>query len=296
MRVTFGLPTHRVDRFDEFCTSDAVAEMAAACERAGFDAVFVTEHPIPGDEWLATGGHHALDPFVALAFAAAATTTLRLHTNLFVPAYRHPYVGAKAVATLDAMSGGRVILGVGTGYLEEEFAALEVPFDDRNERVDRAIRMMREVWSGASVPPGNSALPLPVQQPGPPIWIGGNSRRAVRRAAELGDGWSPMPAPARVASRVHTSALETVADLAERIALLRELAGDRHVDVAFMPSGGMMGSRRVRDPDEVVASAEELAAVGVTWLVTGVPGETRAELLDNVAGYGENVLRRLPTS
>ncbi len=136
MRLSVGLPTHRVDRADEFVTADAVAQLAAAAEAAGFDAVFVTDHPFPTDGWLAHGGHHALDPLVALAFAAAATRTLRLHTNLFVLAYRNPFVSAKAIATLDVLSGGRVILGVGAGYLEGEFDALGAPFDERNDATD----------------------------------------------------------------------------------------------------------------------------------------------------------------
>src|SRR5207247_1106309 len=95
-----------------------------AGEAAGLDAVFGTEHPFPGDAWLAHGGHHALDPLVALSFAAAATTRLRLQTNLYIAAYRNPFLSAKAVATLDVLSGGRVILGVGTGHLGPEFVAL----------------------------------------------------------------------------------------------------------------------------------------------------------------------------
>src|SRR5688572_20757527 len=100
MLVSVGLPTHRVDKPEEFVTGEAIAELSAAAEKAGFGAVSVTDHPFPGDEWMAKGGHHAVDPFVALAFAAATTTT-RLHTNLLVVAYRNPYLAAHQVATLD---------------------------------------------------------------------------------------------------------------------------------------------------------------------------------------------------
>src|SRR5437879_11325137 len=126
--MSVGLPTHRVDNQDEFLTAAAVAEMAATAETAGFDAVYVTEHPVPGDAWLASGGHHALDPFVVLSAAAAATSRLRLQTNLVIAAYRNPFLLAKALASLDVISGGRVIAGIGTGYLEPEFAALGVEF------------------------------------------------------------------------------------------------------------------------------------------------------------------------
>src|SRR5205807_7032298 len=187
----------------------------------GFDAVFVTDHPFPGNRWLETGGHHALDPFVALSFAAAATRELRLHLNLYIAAYRNPFLLAKTVATLDALSGGRVILGIGAGYLQPEFDALGMPFDDRNEATDEAIHAMRAAWTGESVTldgarfraAGNTMLPKPARAGGPPIWIGGNSQRAIRRAVELADGWSPFPNPAKSAARRHTPPLVTVDDL-----------------------------------------------------------------------------------
>src|SRR3954454_6819057 len=101
MHVSLGLPVHRVDAAAEFVTGAAVAELARAAEAAGFAAVFVTDHPAPPAEWIGGGGHHTLDPFVTLAGVAATTTTLKVQTNLFVPAYRHPLLSAKVVASLD---------------------------------------------------------------------------------------------------------------------------------------------------------------------------------------------------
>src|SRR6185312_17223918 len=97
MKFTFHLPVDHVRSPAEFVTAAAVAEMAQALERAGIDAAYVTDHPAPADSWLASGGHHALDPFVTLAFAAAATTTLKLHTNIIVVPYRNPFMTAKSV-------------------------------------------------------------------------------------------------------------------------------------------------------------------------------------------------------
>jgi probable F420-dependent oxidoreductase len=302
MKASVGLPTHRLERGDEFVGGEAVATMARAAEAAGFDAVFVTEHPFPGDAWLAHGGHHALDPLVALSFAAAATTRLRLQTNLYIAAYRNPFLSAKAVATLDVLSGGRVILGVGAGYLEPEFAALGVNMEERNELTDEAMLAMKAAWSGESVTfeglrfnaPGNTMLPRPVQRPHPPLWVGGNSRRAVRRAVEHADGWAPMPNPARSASRRRTPPLESLDDLRKGIAYAHEhgaaVGREAPLDVAFMPLGADMFSAAPPDPDAVVASVAELAAAGVTWIVTGVPGETRTEFVENLARYGEEVL------
>ena len=209
MQMSVRLPTHRVDRGDEFLSPGAIGELSSAAEAVGFGAVFTTEHPFPGDQWLAHGGHHALDPLVALSFAAAATSKIRLHTNLFILAYRNPFMAAKGIASLDVLSGGRVTIGTGAGYLEPEFTALGVPFADRGDRTDEAIRAMKAAWTGESVTwdgeffqaPGNTMLPVPVQQPHPILWIGGNSRRAIRRAVELGDGWCPFPNPPGPAPR-----------------------------------------------------------------------------------------------
>ena len=147
VRWSLALPSDRVDRPEEFLTGRAIAEAARAAEDAGFGAVYVTDHPAPDQRWLEGGGHHALEPTVALSFAAAATQRLRLHTNVYVAAYRNPFLAAKAIASLDVLAGGRVILGVAAGYLRPEFGALGVDFDERNALLDEAIDLMRRVWT-----------------------------------------------------------------------------------------------------------------------------------------------------
>jgi probable F420-dependent oxidoreductase len=304
MQISYGLPTHRVDRPDEFLSAGAIAELAAAAERAGFAAVYTTEHPFPGDQWLAHGGHHAVDPMVALSFAAAATSTIRLHTNLFILAYRNPFVAAKSVSTLDVLSGGRVILGVGAGYLEPEFEALGATFAERNDRTDEAIVAMRAAWTGESVSfegsgyhaRGNTMLPRPLQRPGPPLWVGGNSKRAIRRAVELADGWCPFPNPAKVAARTHTAPLETHEQLAEALdyadAHAESIGRTDPLTICFIPDGLTMGGGSV-DDEAVIASILSLAAIGVSWVTVALPGETRAAQLSAIDQFGAAVVRQV---
>lgn len=300
MRVSFGLPAHRVDA-PALLDGPGLAALAAGAEAAGFDAAYVTEHPFPGDGWLAAGGHHALDPMVALAIAAGATSRLRLHTNLYIPAYRNPFLAAKAVSSLDVVSGGRVILGVGAGYLEPEFAALGADFAHRNDRLDQALAAMKAAWSGATVTasgegwraPGNTMLPRPVQRPHPPIWVGGNSPRALRRAVEHGDGWSPFPAGATGAGVTRTRPLTSAAQLRARLERGAELAAaagrTAPLDVCFVPRGlGMAGGRT--EAGQVVESCHELAEAGVTWVTVALPGDSLAAQLDAIAAAGEQVL------
>ncbi len=287
IRFSYGLPTHRVDLGDEFVGPGAVGDLAAAAESAGFSAVYATEHPFPPDDWLAHGGHHALDPLVALAFAAAATSQVGLHTNLLIPAYRNPFLLAKAVSTLDVLSGGRVILGIGVGYLEGEFAALGASFDTRNDDTDDAIEAMVAAWSGECVVretdryqvAGNTMLPVPRQRPHPPIWIGGNSFRAIRRAVELGDGWAPFPTPGRAAGRTRTAGIATVAELADRIGYAMDhgasVGRTEPLTIAFVPEGLSMQAASRIDEAVVVESVRALAAVGVDWFTVALQGETR---------------------
>jgi probable F420-dependent oxidoreductase len=305
MRFSLQLPTDRVALGAEFGTAQAVMEMARAAEAGGWDAVFVTEHPIPADDWMRSGGHHALDPFVALAFAAAATERLRVQTNLCVVPYRNPFLTAKAVATLDSLSGGRLIFGAGAGYLEAEFRALGVDYAARNERFDEALVVMKQVWTGESVDivghgfvaRGHHALPRPAQRPHPPIWIGGNSRRAMRRAVDHGDGWMPIPNPAALAERRRTPGLESLDDLRARLDYLRGYAleqGRRAPrDVMFMPLGRDMYAPAAFDAPAQVEHARALEALGVTQLAIGFPVDTRREFLRHLDRYSREVIAGL---
>ena len=302
MRFSLQLPTDRVEAAEEFVRGDAVAEMARTAESAGFDACFVTEHPFPSDRWLATGGHHALDPWVALSFAAAATTRLRVQTHIAVLAYRNPFLTAKAVASLDLLSGGRVILGVAAGYLRGEFDALGVDFDERNELCDEAIDALRAAWTQTGIEQkgrhfsarGNSMLPHPLQQPHPPIWIGGNSRRAIRRAVEKGDGWIPFVTAGLASDRVRTAAIESIDDLAARVAYAREharaIGRTQPLEICFSPLGLSLHRRGEVSPEHFAEVARGLAAQGVGWLALSLPAKTRRDWCERVSEVGASLL------
>ena len=305
MRFSGQIPTDQVLNGAEWTRAAAISELARALEDADFDAGYVTEHPFPPDSWLRAGGHHALDPFVGLAVAASATQRLRLHTNVLVLPYRNPFLTAKAVASLDAVSGGRVILGVAAGYLEAEYRALGADFERRNALADDALLAMKRAWSGEIVERdgpgyqaiGNRMLPRPVQQPHPPIWIGGNSRLAARRAARHGQGWSPFPVKAAFGRHTRTAPLETIEELASRIHELgdhaREVGRSEPLDVNFVPFGLRMSPTTMPDPDGFCEQVVRLAEIGVTWLSIGLPCPSRAGYLEHAACFGEQVIARI---
>ena len=200
-----------------------------------------------------------------------------------------------------------LILGTGAGYLEPEFRALGGDFDARNERLDDAIDLMKQVWTGDTVDAsgpgfeahGHVALPTPVQVPHPPIWIGGNSRRALRRVAERGDGWIPMPAPKKFAKAVRSAPLESIDDLSRMLDTIREEAEEvgrtMPTDVMFGPMGlppyGAPGFDVTAYLDQVSA----LTRLGVTsaGVMFSHPGQgtvtSRAEFLALAAGFASEV-------
>ena len=299
--ITHPLITHPYH--PDFVTAAGISSLAQAAEAAGFDGYGFTDHPAPSQKWLDAGGHDALDPFVALAFVAAATTTLRLVPNIVVLPYRNPFVVAKAGATLDVLSGGRFTLATGAGYLRSEFSAVGVDVDERNELFDEAIDVLKAVWTSDEVTyegrhfqaRGVTAHPRPVSQPHPPIWIGGNSAGARRRVAERGDGWCPFPAPPGMAESVRTTALDTAERLGVAIDdLQRRLHGagrdPASIDISFAcPAGGSPADERF-DGDAHLAGLAELEALGVTWVQASVPGDSLAHATETIARYGSAVI------
>ncbi len=302
MRFSVQLPTDRVERGAELVSGEAVAEMARAAEELDFDACFVTEHPFPPDRWMRGGGHHALDPFVALSFAAAATSRIRLHTNVLVLPYRNPFLTAKAVATLDVLSGGRVLLGVAAGYLRGEFRALGVDPEQRNALTDDALRALRAAWTEDGVhfrgpgyeAAGHSMRPRPLQQPHPPVWVGGNSRVAIRRAVELADGWCPFPSSRSLAPHVRTAAIESLEDLRERVAYARAHAAaigrERPLTLAFSPFALTHFGNGRYEPNALLDEIAQHREIGIDWLCVVLPAESRAEFRSALERFSREIL------
>ena len=300
--TTYPLVAHPYD--PTLVTAEAIGRVARAAEDAGFSGIGFTDHPAPSDKWLKGGGHDALDPFVAMAFAAAATKTIRLIPNVVVLPYRNPFVVAKAGATLDVLSGGRFTLSVGAGYLKSEFAALGVDHAERNDLFDESIDVLRAIWTTDDVTfegrhfsaRGVTARPRPTTCP--PIWIGGNSSAARQRVADRGDGWAPFPAPPQIASTARTAGLWTPDELAVALDDLRtriEQAGRemRDIDVMFANhAGGDVASSRF-DSAAHIEGLHALAELGVTWIQIGVPGDDLERAIATYDRYGELVISKL---
>lgn len=296
--VTYPLVSHPYN--PELLSKESLTRFAQTAENAGFDAMGFTDHPAPTHRWLSAGGHDALDPFAALAFVAAVTDRMLLVPNIVVLPYRNPFLVAKSIATIDALSGGRFVLATGTGYLKGEYKALGVDFDERNELFDEAIEVMRGVWANDDfayegrnfLAHGQSANPKPGRVP---LWIGGNSKLSRRRVAEVADGWVPFPAPRALAHTTKTPPLETPEDLAQMLDYLwqhvdRAGRNRSEIDVCFGTSAGGSLTDDTFDADAHIAGLTELAALGVTWASATVPGDSIDQATEALQRYGEEVI------
>jgi len=280
---------------------DELLRVAQACDRAGFFYVAVCDHVCIPRERAAAMSTVWYDPVATLGWLAAATQSVRLLSYVYVAAYRHPLQTAKAFATLDTLSGGRVILGVGAGHLEAEFAALGIDFARRGALLDDAIDVIAKafvdefpqhdgpVWTVHDV----GIRPRPVQRPRPPIWVGGNTPAALRRAAARGDGWLPQG---------------TVRDqLPGQIATIREhrrrVRGDVPIEIGAnsewlylgKPSFDLGPNSRAGSGEAIAASLLELRAMGVSHC--GVRFRTRScdELVDQIGAFAAEVAPHLQT-
>src|SRR4051812_35344650 len=194
-----------------FAYPELLTHLAQTAERVGVESLWTVEHVVipvgyestypydPSGKIPAPEQLPIPDPFVALAYVAAVTKTIRLATGILILPQRHPIYVAKEVATIDVLSNGRVILGIGVGWLEEEFDALGIPFAERAGRTAESVRAMRALWRDDPAPfegkyyrwPAVESHPKTVQKPGVPIVVGGHTELAARRAARYGDGFFP---------------------------------------------------------------------------------------------------------
>lgn len=274
-----------------FAGAHGVVDLATAAEASGFESLWTVEHVIwpeqyssrypyaPSGKMAGTSATPIPDPLVWLSFAAAHTTDIKLATGILLLPERNPLVTAKATATLDVLSGGRLILGVGVGWLQEEFEALGIPFEDRGARTDDHIAAMRALWASddASHHGTHSTFDNVSSNPKPhhgtiPIVVGGHSKAAARRAGRLGDGFYPAP--------------PSVEELGDLVDIARQTAADEGRDPEAIevtaPHRGLFGA----DP---VGAAEELAAIGISraavpayLLAKGPVAETAEEMAERL--------------
>jgi probable F420-dependent oxidoreductase len=281
LHYSLGVGTHP--------TGDDYIRVAQHAETLGYHSIWLGDHivipeqiaaPYPYTKDGSVGFARNCpwpDPFVLLAAIGVATKTILLGTSVVIVPYRNPLHVAKAVATVDLVSNGRYQFGVGIGWLKEEFDALGEPFSERAARTREYLQVMKALWSGETATfqgkyfsfPTLHSNPLPVQKPHPPIIFGGESTPALKRIADLGDGWQPGPIPVEV--------------FRERLNKLRTLMSERGRSMAEL-SISMLGSVRDLQQDrEKIATLEELGVTEILLAMAGPSVETTLKEMEEGA-------------
>lgn len=309
MRYGFYLPTR-----GPTATRDGILRFAREGERLGLHSAMIADHvvfplesqspyPYTVDGKHPSGGD-ALETFSILGVVAGATERLRLVTSVLVLPYRNPVLTAKMVASLDVLSGGRVTLGVGTGWLEEEFLALgSPPFARRGAVTDEWIAIFKQLWQQSPATFEGKFYsyrdvrcePFPLQRPHPPIWVGGHSPAALRRTARHGNGWHPVGAVAASPlppqeMRAHLDTLKRLTEAEGRDFSSIEISYKAPLYDTGIPSPD--GSRRPFSgaPDDIAGDIRTFAAIGVHELIFDFRGQSIEESIERLQRFAAEVM------
>ena len=277
--------------------------MAVKAEEMGFDSVWVTDHIIvphfiPGRPDIVFR-HNMLEPMTFLAHLGAVTERVKIGTSVLILPYRNPIVVAKMIATADVLSGGRVIFGAAVGWMEGEFQALGAPFSDRGQVSNEYIRLIKELWTNPTPTFRGEHFqfsdvtfsPMPVQKPHPPIWIGGRTRRGVRRAVEHGDYWHPSLMGPKELSRKAAYMRDYSASLGRKSP--PDLSFRGTLRFASAPTTGerppLHGSAQ-----EVTADLQEYSEGGVSHVIMEIAGDTYDDIYRAMERFVEEIKPNVP--
>ena len=315
MSTTFG--TSMPSRGDMASPAN-LRTLAQRAESLGFDSAWVSDHiilPRSVDSFYPYAANGVAtfrpdedyyEPLAALNFLAGCTQKIRLGTHVLILPYRNPVLTAKMISTLDVLSEGRFILGAGVGWMEEEFKALGLDtFAQRGAVTDEYIQLFKELWTkdnpefqGEHYQLSESGFqPKPVQKPHPPIWIGGHTNPAIRRAAKYGDGWMPIG--------LRPPAILEPEELAEKIARLRRLtmeAGRPEDAVSLCFSTGVTfddspgATRRMMSgrAEQIAADLRQYQDLGIRNFILGFPGDSVAAVDEAMEQFSKQVMPLIP--
>jgi probable F420-dependent oxidoreductase len=284
-------------------TPEIIRTTAVHAEELGYDSVWVSDHVVVPRANIPNFGETVFDPLITLGVVAGATRRVRLGTTVLIVPYRNAVVTAKMVSSLDALSGGRVVLGIGAGWVAAESAMLSVPFAERGPMTDEYLRAMQELWTsptpsfaGRYTQFGDVVFePKPIQKPHPPIWVGGHSRAALRRTVEFGAAWHPINRSPDELRAGRTELARQSATRGRAVPPTITLRNDVRVlrRGQTVPESTHGGRVMAGEPEALIDQVKELAECGVEHLVLEFLAADGRELEEQMTVFADAVRPRV---
>ena len=260
-------------------------DTALEIERLGLDSIWVSDHIIvPKNDapW-----NRVFENVTTLGFLASITEHVLLGSSILLIPLREPLVLAKQIATLDSLSDGRILVGVGIGWNKKEFDLLGCDFKNRTKIIAENIDIMRKMWAGEYSEQGYSCEPMPVSDKGPPILIGGQSDGALKRVALIGDGWHPVG----ISAQEYDLGMQKIAQIRRNNDFIWSLrinfAANQKIKSRYTGADGTTRLRLVGNIDELILQIQEYQKIGLAHLVCDVRADSKKEYFEQLKSIGE---------
>lgn len=259
-------------------------EAAIEIENLGLDSIWLSDHiivPKTDKPW-----NRVFESITTLGFLASITESVNLGSSIILVPLRDPMILAKQIATLDALSNGRVIVGVGIGWNKREFELLGCDFEKRTTDIVKKVEIMRKMWANEYSQQGYSCEPLPTSKSGPPILIGGQSNAALKRVVKFGDGWHPVG----ISAQQYMSGIKQIQESGKKD-FLRSLrinfAANQKIDSQYKGADGSPRLRLVGNTDKIISKIQEYQEVGVSHVVCDIRADSEKQYFEQLKIVGE---------
>ena len=269
-----------ISNYGQLSSRDFLKDTALKIEELGLDSIWTSDHiivPTENEPW-----SRVFETITTLGFLASITDKVQLGTSILLVSLREPFVLAKQIATIDSLSNGRVLIGVGIGWNKKEFDLIGYDFKNRTKTTTTNLVLMKKLWSGQFIDKGYSCEPMPISENGPPILIGGQSQGAIQRVASIGDGWHPVG----ISAQEYEAGIQKITSIKNRdyIWSLRiNFAANQNVEPHYTGTDGNPRLRLVGNADQIITQIQEYQKIGLEHLVCDIRASTKDDYFKQLA-------------
>lgn len=273
-----------ISNYGKLPSRDFLRDASLETENLDLDSIWTSDHiivPKENNPWT-----RVFETITTLSFMASITQRVQLGTSILLVPLREPFALAKQLATLDSLSNGRVMIGVGIGWNKKEFELLGYDFKNRTKTLAENLDVMRKMWSGQFIDQGYLCGPMPYSENGPPILIGGQSEMAIQRVAAIGDGWHPVG----ISAKEYETGMQNITSIEKRdyIWSLRiNFAANKEIESHYTGTDGGPRLRLVGSVDEIISKIQEYEKIGLEHLVCDIRADSKTEYFEQLKAINQ---------